>query len=102
MVLTLTSGNFREEVLQAGQPVLVDFWAGWCGPCQKLGPIVDEVAAEASGTKVGKVNVDEQNQLAAEYGVMSIPTLILFRNGKAVKRSVGVISKQQILSMLES
>ena len=102
MVLTLTSGNFREEVLQSGQPVLVDFWASWCGPCQKLGPIVDEVAAEDPGAKTGKVNVDEQNQLAAEYGVMSIPTLILFQNGKAVKRSVGVISKQELLSMLQS
>ena len=102
MVLTLTSGNFREEVLQSGQPVLVDFWASWCGPCQKLGPIVDEVAAEAPGAKIGKVNVDEQNQLAAEYGVMSIPTLILFQNGKVVKRSVGVISKQELLSMLQS
>ena len=100
MVLTLTSGNFQEEVLQAGKPVLVDFWAGWCGPCQKLGPIVEEVAAEVPDTKVGKVNVDEQNRLASEYGVMSIPTLILFRDGKEVSRSVGVVSKQEIISML--
>ena len=100
MVLTLTSGNFQEEVLQAGKPVLVDFWAGWCGPCQKLGPIVEEVAAEVPDTKVGKVNVDEQNRLASEYGVMSIPTLILFRDSKEVSRSVGVVSKQEIISML--
>ena len=101
MVITLTTDNFDEEVLKAEQPVLVDFWASWCGPCQKMAPIVEEVSEQTAGIKVCKVNVDEQNDLAGRYGIMSIPTLILFRNGKATGQSVGMVSKKEILSMLE-
>ncbi len=100
MVITLTADNFEQEVLRAEEPVLVDFWASWCGPCQKMSPIVDEIAEQTAGIKVGKVNVDEQDELAAQYGIMSIPTLIVFRNGKAAQQSVGVISKKEIQTML--
>lgn len=79
-VVTLTKDNFTQEVLQSDRPVLVDFWASWCGPCQALGPMVDEVAEEQSQVKVGKVNVDEQAELAREYRIMSIPTLLVFRD----------------------
>ena len=81
-VITITKENFEAEVLKSAQPVLLDFWAAWCGPCRMLSPIVDEVAEERTDVKVGKVNVDEQPDLAAEFGVMSIPTLLLFENGK--------------------
>ena len=85
-VITITKENFEAEVLKSAQPVLLDFWAAWCGPCRMLSPIVDEVAEERTDVKVGKVNVDEQPDLAAEFGVMSIPTLLLFENGKLVRR----------------
>ena len=97
---TLTIANFEQEVLQASNPVLVDFWASWCGPCRMLSPVVDEVSEEAGGVMVGKVNIDEQQELASRYQVMTIPTLILFRNGQEVERSVGVVPKQKILDML--
>ena len=84
-VITITKENFEAEVLKSAQPVLLDFWASWCGPCRMLSPIVDEVAEERTDVKVGKVNVDEQPDLAAEFGVMSIPTLLLFENGKLVR-----------------
>lgn len=100
MVITLTADNFEQEVLRAEEPVLVDFWSSWCGPCQRLSPIVDEIAEQTAGIKVGKVNVDEQNGIAAQYGIMSIPTLIVFRNGKAVRQSVGFISKKELQAML--
>ena len=80
-VITITKENFAQEVLQSEKPVLLDFWASWCGPCRMLSPIVDEVAEERSDVKVGKVNVDEQPELAGEFGVMSIPTLLVFRGG---------------------
>ena len=99
-VKTLTIENFEQEVLQASNPVLVDFWASWCGPCRMLSPVVDEVSEEAGGVMVGKVNIDEQQELASRYQVMTIPTLILFRNGQEVERSVGVVPKQRILDML--
>lgn len=99
-VKTLTIENFEQEVLQASSPVLVDFWASWCGPCRMLSPVVDEVSEEAGGVMVGKVNIDEQQELASRYQVMTIPTLILFRNGQEVERSVGVVPKQKILDML--
>ncbi|GKH46556.1 thioredoxin [Anaerotruncus massiliensis (ex Togo et al. 2019)] len=100
-VKTLTKDNFTTEVLQSDQAVLLDFWAPWCGPCRMVSPIVDQVAAEVDGrAKVGKVNVDEQPELAAQFGVMSIPTLVVMKQGKAVATRVGVQSKQAILNML--
>ena len=86
-VITLTSSNFEEEVLNSDTPVLVDFWAAWCGPCRMVSPIVDEIAEETTSVKVGKLNVDEEMSIAAKYEVMSIPTLILFKNGQPVKTS---------------
>ena len=101
-VKTLTKDNFTTEVLQSDQAVLLDFWAPWCGPCRMVSPIVDQVAAEVDGrAKVGKVNVDEQPELAAQFGVMSIPTLVVMKQGKAVATRVGVQSKQTILNMLK-
>ncbi len=100
-VLTLTNSNFEQEVLKSDKTVLIDFWAPWCGPCRMVSPIVDEIAEEADNTvKVGKVNVDEQTDLAAQFGVQSIPTLIVMKNGKVVTTSVGAKSKQAILGML--
>ena len=86
-VITITKENFAQEVLQSEKPVLLDFWASWCGPCRMLSPIVDEVAEERGDVKVGKVNVDEQPELAGEFGVMSIPTLLVFEQGKLVRQA---------------
>lgn len=99
-VKTITKENFNQEVLNSDKPVLVDFWAEWCMPCRMLSPVVDEVANENSAVSVGKINVDEQPELAAQFGVMSIPTLIVFKNGEAVQRSVGVIPKAQVEALL--
>jgi len=99
-VKTITGDNFETEVLQNKGTVLVDFWASWCGPCRMLSPVVDQVAEEQSALTVGKVNVDEQPALADRFQVMTIPTLIVFRNGEAVRRSSGVIPKEEILDML--
>ncbi|MDD2414817.1 MAG: thioredoxin [Eubacteriaceae bacterium] len=101
-VVTITSENFEQEVLKSEQPVLVDFWASWCGPCKMLSPIVDEVAEETDTVKVGKVNVDEQQSLAGQFQVMSIPTLILFKGGKAVKRSVGAMPKADVQAFIQA
>ena len=98
--MTITKENFDTEVLQASQPVLLDFWAEWCGPCRMLSPVVDQIAAERADIKVGKVNVDEQPELARQFGVMSIPTLVVMKNGEAVAQSVGVQPKEAILRML--
>ena len=99
--LKLTQDNFEQEVLKADKPVLVDFWAPWCGPCRMVSPIVEEIAGEVAGrAKVGKVNVDEEPELAARYGVMSIPTLIVVKDGKVVSFTVGAQPKQAILGML--
>mgnify|MGYP005763565833 FL=1 len=101
-VLTITSKNFEQEVSKSEIPVLLDFWASWCGPCKMLSPIVDEVAEEVNGkVKVGKINVDEEQELARAFNIMSIPTLVVINNGKLVNQSVGVISKQQILDMIK-
>lgn len=101
-VITLTKNNFEAEVLNSEKPVLIDFWAPWCGPCRMVSPVVDEIAQESDGTyKVGKINVDEQPELAAKFGVMSIPTLIVMKNGKVASTSVGARSKQAILGMLQ-
>lgn len=99
-VITITKDNFEKEVLQSDKPVLVDFWASWCGPCKMLSPIVDEVAGETDAFVVGKVNVDEQRDLAMQFQVMSIPTLIVFKNGQAVQRSVGAIPKADVYKLV--
>ena len=100
-VVTITKENFEQEVLQSAKPVLLDFfWASWCGPCRMLSPIVDEVAEERTDVKVGKVNVDEQPELAGEFGVMSIPTLLVFEQGKLVRQAVGARPKAGVLDLL--
>ena len=99
-VITITKENFEAEVLKSAQPVLLDFWAAWCGPCRMLSPIVDEVAEERTDVKVGKVNVDEQPDLAAEFGVMSIPTMLVFKGGKLVNQAVGARPKSGVLALL--
>ena len=100
--ITITKENFEAEVLQSDIPVLVDFWASWCGPCKMLAPTIAAIAEEQAGKiKVGKINVDEQQELAAQYRVMSIPTLILFKNGEAAAQSVGVQPKDQIEKLFQ-
>ena len=99
-VITITKENFAQEVLQSEKPVLLDLWASWCGPCRMLSPIVDEVAEERGDVKVGKVNVDEQPELAGEFGVMSIPTLLVFEQGKLVRQAVGARPKASVLDLL--
>ena len=99
--ITITTENFDAEVLHSEKPVLLDFWASWCGPCRMLSPIVDEVAEERSDVKVGKVNVDEQPDLAAQFGVMSIPTLLVFQNGRLVNQAVGARPKSGVLALLD-
>ena len=99
-VYTFNKNNFAEEVLNSDKPVLVDFWASWCGPCRMFAPIIDAVAEEyPDEVKVGKINVDEDSELAQQYRVASIPTLIMFQNGEAVKRSVGVIAKDDVVAL---
>ena len=99
-VVNIDKTNFQNEVINSEKPVLLDFWASWCGPCRMVGPIVDEIAAERGDLKVGKVNVDEQPELAGRFGVMSIPTLVVMKNGKVTNQAVGVRPKAQILAML--
>lgn len=100
-VITITKDNFKNEVLDSEQPVLVDFWADWCGPCKMLGPIIDQIAEENSQMKVAKINIDEQSDLAGQYGIMSIPTVILFQNGQIQEKSVGLVSKADIEKMFK-
>ena len=99
--ITITDDNFESEVLKSDKPVLVDFWAVWCGPCQMQGPIVEEVAKTLAGkAKVGKMNVDENPQVAQKFGIMSIPTLMIFKGGSVVKQFIGVQSKETLLGEL--
>ncbi len=98
--LNITMNNFEEEVLRSEKPVLLDFWAPWCGPCQMMLPIVEQIAQERSDIKVGKINVDENMELAKKFKVMSIPTLIVMKNGEIAKRSTGAVSKDKLLEML--
>lgn len=99
--LHITKESFEQEVLQADKPVLVDFWASWCGPCRMLLPVIEELADEVTTAKICKINVDEQPELAAQFKVMTIPTLILFKNGKVAETSIGVKSKSAVLNMLK-
>lgn len=100
-ILHLTSETFQKEVLESKETVIVDFWASWCGPCKALAPILDEVEAELTGNiKIAKVNIDEQEELAAKFRVMSIPTILVFKNGEIANKSVGLVSKDKILELI--
>ena len=100
MVTVITKDNFQAEVLQSDKPVLVDFWAAWCGPCKMLSPVVDQIAEENPDIKVGKINVDDEPELAGQFGVMSIPTLLMIKEGKVAAQSVGFRPKEQLVEML--
>ncbi len=97
--IKITKNNFADEVINSEKPVLLDFWAAWCGPCRMAAPVLDEIASERSDLKVGKINVDEENELAEKFGVMSIPTLVAIKDGKIVRQAVGVRPKEQIIDL---
>jgi thioredoxin 1 len=100
MAITITKDNFEQEVLQSDKTVLVDFWAAWCTPCKMLSPIVDQFDEEHPDIKVCKINIDDENELASRYSVMSIPTLLVFKGGEIVNKSVGLVSKDDILKLI--
>ena len=100
MEIKLTKDNFEAEVIGSDKPVLVDFWASWCGPCKMIAPIVAEIAEENEGIKVGKVNVDDEPELAYRFGINSIPSLLVFKDGKLVKSGIGYMKKEQVLALL--
>jgi thioredoxin 1 len=99
-VLNITKDNFQKEVMESDKVVLLDFWADWCGPCKMMAPQIDAIAEERPDLKVGKVNVDQQQELAVEFQVMSIPTLVVIKNGEVVKKSIGMVPKEQVLSLI--
>ncbi len=100
MSMQITKANFQSEVMESDKPVIVDFWASWCGPCRMIAPVLEEVAAERSDIKVCKVNVDEEPELASKFGVMSIPTIIVIKEGQVANYAIGAMSKSQLLSLL--
>ena len=100
-ITTVTIENFQHEVLECDKPVLVDFWAPWCGPCRNLAPVIDEIAEERTDIKVGKINVDDNKDLARQFKVMAIPTILVFRNGEEVTRKVGPDTKEEVLALLD-
>ena len=100
-VVKLTGANFEQEVMQADQPVLVDFYADWCGPCKMMGPVVEEIAGEEAGVKVCKINIDEEMGLAQRFGVMSIPTFIAFKNGEVAGKQIGAVPKNALLDLVK-
>lgn len=100
-VLTITNENFEQEVIKSDKPVIVDFWAAWCGPCKMLSPVVDQLAEELEGVKVAKINIDEQMELAEKYNVSSIPCVVAFKNGEEAGRSVGLVPKQKLVDLLK-
>ena len=99
-VVTITKENFQSEVVQSDKPVLLDFWATWCGPCRMVSPIVDQIADERSDIKVGKINVDEQPELAQQFRIISIPTLVVMKDGQIENKAVGAMPKEEILALL--
>ena len=102
MEITLTVDNFETEVLKSEIPVLVDFWATWCGPCRMIAPVIEEIAKDYEGKlKVGKINVDEQEELAVKYGISSIPTLLIFKGGEVVKKTLGYMPKDAVVKFIE-
>lgn len=100
--MVINQANFQREVVEEEKPVLLDFWAGWCGPCRSLAPVIDEIAREHPEIKVGKVNIDEEEALARQFGVMSIPSLFVLRRGEILDRSTGAIPKDRILAMVRN
>ena len=100
-VITITKDNFKAEVMESTCPVLLDFWASWCGPCRMVSPVVDQIAEENPDIRVGKINVDEQPELAQHFGIASIPTLMVIKDGKLVKQAVGAMPKAEILGLLK-
>ena len=99
-VITITKENFQSEVVQSDKPVLLDFWATWCGPCRMVSPIVDQIADERSDIKVGKINADEQPELAQQFRIISIPTLVVMKDGQIANKAVGAMPKEEILALL--